>query len=185
MHIRSIRARFAVEYSALKNAIDRCTRQNHPQYDDYGGRGIEVHPDFMCPVHGFTIFLAEVGRKRDPSLTLDRLDNSRGYEPGNVAWVSRRANMQNRRPNAAQAKDLGWGIGHYLTLTAKGHLRRCPSPIIERNGVRKTVKEWSQELGLSTATITQRIHRGWSAEQALNPLLFSPHGQPRSDQPNR
>lgn len=85
------------EYQALINARSRCTNPNVPCFADYGGRGIKVHPDW-CGRGGFDRFLAHIGPKPSPSLTLDRLDNDKGYEPGNVAWRSRKDQMANRRP---------------------------------------------------------------------------------------
>lgn len=44
-----------------------------------------------CPVFGIPLFFTE-GRRTDNTPSLDRLDNSKGYVPGNVAVVSWRAN---------------------------------------------------------------------------------------------
>jgi hypothetical protein len=44
-----------------------------------------------CPVLGLELFITGEGRT-DHSPTLDRIDNKRGYIPGNVVVVSWRAN---------------------------------------------------------------------------------------------
>jgi hypothetical protein len=71
----------------------RCTRATHPSYPLYGGRGITVCPEW----DSFERFLEDVGQRPDPSLSLDRVDNDRGYEPGNVRWATRAEQAANRR----------------------------------------------------------------------------------------
>jgi hypothetical protein len=166
----SYRKKFRVELCALKNAIDRCTRVTHPQYNDYGGRGIFVDPEFTCPHTGFVTFLADVGAKPHPSLTLERKDNSQGYVKNNLAWVSRQENQRNRRDHSTICKDLGWGIG---TVAGKGGRGggTTYSPLIPYEGRVQTLCAWAKELGLKRATIRQRILRGLSPEQALDPCV--------------
>jgi hypothetical protein len=165
----SYKTKFRSEFCALKNAIDRCTRTTHPQYDDYGGRGLTVDPEFMCPYTGFVTFIADVGAKPDPSLTLERKNNSLGYIKGNLVWVSRTENQRNRRAHSTVCKDLGWGIGElYTDKTGSGHGRKY-SPLIPCKGRTQTLIEWARELNMVPATIRQRIKRGLSPEQALDP----------------
>jgi hypothetical protein len=46
--------------------------------------------------------LAEIG-PRPPGLTLDRADNNRNYEPGNMKWSTRGEQLRNRRPYKLEA----------------------------------------------------------------------------------
>lgn len=182
MAYKTVKGKFKAEFQALKNAIDRCQRKTHPQYDDYGGRGIAVDPEFTCPITGFAAFLADVGKKPDPSLTLDRICNDRGYEPGNLQWTSRSNQQANRRKIKAKPRDFGWGIGHYKGVREDGQNYNAPSPLIRYKGRLQTVRHWSEETGLATSTILQRLKRGWPLKQVLNPMLFNPHNKPRKDQ---
>lgn len=52
----------------------------------------------MAPewLHDFEAFFAYIG-PRPPGLTLERVDNERGYEPGNVTWATRSEQARNRR----------------------------------------------------------------------------------------
>ena len=182
MRYNSIKSKFKAEYQALKNAIDRCRRPTHSQYDDYGGRGITVSDEFLCPVTGFATFLADVGRKKDPSLTLERKCNDKGYEPGNLEWTTRSANQLNRRKPKARARNHGWGVGYYKGVRADGKNYTAHSPLIQYAGKTQTIRHWADETGLSTHVITQRLLKGWPLADVLNPLLLNPQRRPRKDQ---
>lgn len=83
------------EYVAWDNMKQRCLNQNRDQYEDYGGRGIEVCARWL---HSFENFLADIGRRPSPKHTLDRYpDNDGNYEPGNVRWATRSEQSRNRR----------------------------------------------------------------------------------------
>jgi hypothetical protein len=85
----------SIEYSTWVGMIDRCENPRNKSFPDYGGRGIRVCPEWRDSFPGF---LAEVGRRPGPEFSIDRIDNSRGYEPGNVRWATRLQQNRNRRP---------------------------------------------------------------------------------------
>lgn len=74
----------------------RCYDGRHKSYHRYGERGITVCDSWVWsnPL-GFRNFVKDVGPKEDPSLTLDRRDNNKGYEPDNCSWVTRREQQNN------------------------------------------------------------------------------------------
>lgn len=84
------------EYQVYSNMRSRCEYVGHPQYKDWGGRGIKVC-DRWLGIDGFTNFLEDVGMRPSPDHTLDRRDNDGNYEPDNVGWVTRREQFTNRR----------------------------------------------------------------------------------------
>ena len=71
----------------------RCLYPNSKQFKDYGGRGITVCQEWLR----FSTFLEDVGVAPAPHLTLDRVDNNKGYEPGNVRWATRSEQSRNKR----------------------------------------------------------------------------------------
>jgi hypothetical protein len=96
------------ERLALKNAIGRCHDPRHQAYKNYGARGITVCDEWRS---SFMAFYEHIGPKPSPDLDLDRLDNSKGYCPGNVRWATRQQNTRNRRkcgPAYQMAKNMGY-----------------------------------------------------------------------------
>jgi hypothetical protein len=82
-----------VTWAKIKN---RCLNKADRDWPDYGGRGITVCDRWK---DSFENFLADVGEKPSaPGLSIDRIDNNRGYEPGNVRWATATQQSNNRRP---------------------------------------------------------------------------------------
>ncbi len=76
------------------NIKSRCLNPNHPKYDDYGGRGITICDEWK---DDFWSFYAYVGSRPRADLTIERINNDRGYEPGNVKWATWKEQNNNRR----------------------------------------------------------------------------------------
>ena len=93
------------EYDIWKAMKQRCANPNCKEFKDYGGRGITVCAEWA---KDFGAFIASVGRRPAKGLTLDRIDNSKGYEPGNVRWATRAEQSRNRRVNKLDETDVTW-----------------------------------------------------------------------------
>lgn len=87
------------EYRSWRAMKGRCHDPNNIGYANYGGRGITVCEEWR---HNFAAFLAHIGPKPTPGHTVDRIDNDRGYEPGNVRWATWSEQMKNRRPRVSK-----------------------------------------------------------------------------------
>lgn len=74
----------------------RCSNLNHPQYKNYGGRGIKVCKRWH---DSFENFLADVGYRPSPKHSLERMKNGKGYKPGNVTWSTNKKQSRNKRTN--------------------------------------------------------------------------------------
>lgn len=121
-------------YGVWQAMKDRCTNTNRADYHRYGGRGITVCKRW----EKFENFLADMGEP-PAGLTLDRIDNSRGYTPSNCRWASRKQQSHNS------------SVMLYITLEGKT----------------RHLADWCRFLGLSKATYHSRRQRGWSIEEAL------------------
>ncbi len=127
------------EYMAWQNMIQRCTNRNLRQYRDYGGRGIGVCPAWTGR-GGFRKFLKSVGNRPTAAHSLDRRDNARGYEPGNVRWASRVEQNRNTSKN--------------VMVTVAGKTL--------------SLAEWSERTGIGHSTLRARIALGWSEEDVVS-----------------
>ncbi len=79
------------------------------------------------------------------NLTLDRIDNEGSYCPENCRWADYITQCNNRRSNI----------------------------ILEYDGKKMTVAQWSREIGIIPETLLQRLKRGWSVEDTLSkPLRY-------------
>lgn len=102
------------EYSCWDAMKRRCLNPQHPDYRNYGARGISVCPEWAS---SFETFLTDVGYKPHSHLTLDRIDNNGNYTPGNVRWTTRSENLRNRRPRSQWSKKtrlLGKWVAHKI-----------------------------------------------------------------------
>lgn len=124
-----------IEYATWSNAIVRCHHPKNSLYADYGGRGITVCDEWR---ENFGAFLAHIGPKPHPRLSLDRINNDKGYEPGNVRWATQQQQNLNRR---------------YTKPGPKG-----PKPITF-DGRSMLPAEWAAELGISLSQLYRRIQK--------------------------
>lgn len=87
----------------------------------------------------FNNFILDVS-PRPPGKTLDRKDNDGPYSPENVRWATAAEQACNRRDTV----------------------------LIEHNGERKSIKEWSDHFGVSYNLLRDRIRKwGYSFEDAV------------------
>lgn len=84
------------EYAAWRSMLHRCNNPANKQWHRYGGRGISVCERW----NKFENFLADMGLKPSPDLSLERIDNDAGYSPQNCKW----ATIQEQNANMHRAK---------------------------------------------------------------------------------
>jgi hypothetical protein len=82
------------EYRSWRHLVERCTNPNNRAWKDYGGRGITVCDAWR---YDFEAFFSHVGKKPTPEHSIDRKNNDRGYEPGNVRWATPTEQANNKR----------------------------------------------------------------------------------------
>lgn len=89
--------------------------------------------------NSFENFLQDMGERPD-GMSLERKDSSKNYSPSNCKWADAYEQANNRSNNR----------------------------LITCNGVTQTLAQWSRQIDIGATTISLRIKRGWSVEQALN-----------------
>jgi hypothetical protein len=82
------------EYKAWSEAKQRCHNPNNDKYEWYGARGISVCEEWR---NDFMAFYNHIGPKPSRRHQIDRIDNDKNYEPGNVRWATGKSNIMNRR----------------------------------------------------------------------------------------
>lgn len=124
------------EYAAWRQMRHRCNNPKDKEYASYGGRGITVCNRWQS---SFENFIADMGVKPSAGHSLDRIDNSEGYGPGNCRWATRIEQQNNTTRNVR----------------------------LEFYGLRKTITEWSRISQIPFCTISSRLKHGWHPKLAV------------------
>lgn len=131
--------------SRWRGMIRRCTNPHDAGYHNYGGRGIRVCDEWMGFPKGYENFVNYVGRPPFARAELDRIDNDGNYEPGNVHWVSKMDNANNRRTNT------------YCWIDTSSGRKKM------------TLAEAARYAGLSARTVKTRYARGDRGNRLIRP----------------
>ena len=115
-----------IAYKCWENMVDRCTNPKSPAYSKYGARGIELSATWRF---SFLAFIGHIGPRPSKEYSIDRIDNTKGYYPGNVRWATKYEQAQN-------------------TSRRKGYIEQRGSKYraqLTRNGIRKSKTFTTQE----------------------------------------
>lgn len=122
-------------YRTWQAMITRCTNVSVKSYQDYGARGISVYAGWLV----FENFLADMGEK--PSgMSIERMDNEKGYGPDNCKWATKIEQARNTRANK----------------------------FISYKGKHMTQAEFAEVIGHNQSTVSYRLRSGWTPEQVAN-----------------
>lgn len=126
---------------------ERCYNQNCEKYHLYGGRGVSICDEWKNSFETFYSWAITNGYKE--GLSIDRIDNQKGYFPENCRWLTQAEQMRNTTVN------------HWLTC----------------NGKTMVLMDWAKELNLSETTILKRL-KNFDVETALSKPKAEHGGNP-------
>lgn len=95
------------EFRTWQSMKRRCYSKNHKDYKWYGARGISVCDRWL---ESFENFFADMGFVPE-GMSIDRIDNDKGYSPRNCKWSTMTEQNNNRRPSSA------WGSNRAIVQT--------------------------------------------------------------------
>lgn len=85
-------------YGCWQGIKQRCLNPNSESYKNYGGRGIEIAPEWVDDFQAFRVYIRQhLGPKPTPGHSIDRINNDYGYFPGNLRWATHSQQMLNQR----------------------------------------------------------------------------------------
>ena len=116
----------------------RCNCPNDKSYRRYGAKGIKVCDEWETSFQSFYDWSMDNGYKRN--LTIDRIDNSKGYSPDNCRWAT--TSEQNRN----------YSRNHNITYNGQTH---C-------------IADWETITGIKRATILFRLQSGKPLDQVFD-----------------
>lgn len=116
---------------------DRCNNPGNKKYADYGGRGITVCPEW----DSYVVFKQDMG-ERPLGRSLDRIDNAKGYGPGNCRWATKLEQMCNTR------------VARWIAF----------------NGKKQVLSEWAREFGVNPGQVHYWTNK-LGEEAGMNYLL--------------
>lgn len=123
-------------YVIWQNMMYRCYKENSTSYKNYGAKGIDVCEEW----HIFENFYKDMFKGYSDKLTLDRIDNNKGYSKENCRWSSYSKQNRNRKNN------------HIVIFKGR---QMCLADAVDISGLNYT-------------TVERRINQhGWDAEKAL------------------
>jgi hypothetical protein len=83
-----------LEYKTWRAIKARCYNPNYKQFNDYGGRGIEVSDEWL---DSFWTFLRDMGPRPSLKHSINRINNSEGYSKENCEWALAETQNRNKR----------------------------------------------------------------------------------------
>lgn len=189
------------QYARWKAMNARCHDEQATGFDRYGGRGIHVcsewragdsPEDSHASFSRFLQYVESLPRQRG-QVQLDRIDNDRGYEPGNLRWASVKRNARNKSSNnvvtingdemtvaeAAEKAGLpyhtfwarirsGWDHDKAFSTPVRETTQNRRSHRYQYQGEMRSLKSISNEIGVPYPTLVYRMNSGWSIERATS-----------------
>jgi len=172
----------------------RCSNPNAINYKDYGAKGISICEEWANDFTKFRDWALKNGYS--PNLTIDRIDFTGNYEPGNCRWVTVKEQNRNRSSNTLitfngethciaewaeitgieydalihRLQSKNFTLEEALTKPMKSHISR-QNTLFRYNGEEKTIKGWAEHFGMTEYQIYCRLrYRNYDADAAFSAI---------------
>ena len=99
-------------YSIYHNMKYRCYNKNHPEFYNYGGKGIKIDNEWLGE-NGFNNFYNwSIKNGYKEGLSIDRIDSDAGYSPDNCRWITLSENVScsNKKQHRFANKGKYYGV---------------------------------------------------------------------------
>ena len=127
-------------YSRWLSMTQRCTNPKHSSYKNYGGRGITICDEFK-DFKSYVKYVESLDGYDPINKSLDRIDNNKGYEPGNLRWADNSTQIANQR-FSGKGKNKYTGVNYSKThnrwiarITYKGKTLLSKSFLTEEEAI--------------------------------------------------
>ena len=75
------------QYNILAGMKQRCYNPKNSHYAIYGGRGIDICPEWLGENGALNFYEWSLEHGYDDTMSIDRVDNDKGYSPSNCVWM--------------------------------------------------------------------------------------------------
>lgn len=133
-------------YRLWASMLSRCHNPNMTNYKYYGAKGIKVCERW----HTFENFYEDMGDRPD-GMSLDRIENDKGYYKENCRWASSDTQRRNR--------------GNNIFITYKGKTQ--------------VINDWAREYGVYPALIKYRLTHGYTLDKVFTTSTYKKNKQIR------
>lgn len=118
----------------ISACINRCHNPKDRGFPNYGARGIFVYEPWRTDRRAYLAYLVTLEGWDEADLELDRIDVDKGYQPGNLRFITHRENQGNRRKVRAMQDTIERLETENASL--RRSLRRAEEQIYGANGTR-------------------------------------------------
>lgn len=126
-------------YKTLVSIKGRCKNPSSRFYSLYGGRGITLCDEWDGEKGFENFYNWSISNGWKKGLSIDRIDNNKGYSPDNCRWTTQKVQANNTRRN------------RMITIDGETH----------------SLTEWVEIKGICMGTVADRLKRGWNEIDAI------------------